>query len=319
MSSAHGQRWRVESWDPGYGASTDEQPRQSKLVPVLDLETVPERWRPLGPASGAPTWSSVAFVDGVRRIDAIGWSREGSNVDGTPSMGLFASYAAGAVCCRPGHAELLDAEIHRGLFTAATDAGDVETAAGRYTWQRVPLAPAGPPPAQQLSQAVQRGMRAAELSVSQRVRAGLDPGGLLVVDGPLHDQLRMPRTLGYAKTHSTNYLPAELNKVVGSLAAGQRTPVFGLGDRLSWYLKLPGGSGASWAGVVRVECWAETPVGEAVDLAAGSQVMLGRFASVEYKDARAPQNLYPIAGLERELRRRLGDQRLLSRAIRSAA
>ena len=47
--------------------------------------------------------------------------------------------------------------------------------------------------------------------------------------------------------------------------------------------------------------------------------MLRRYASTEYKDARAPQNLYPIAGLEREVRRRLGDRALLYRAIRKAA
>jgi hypothetical protein len=47
--------------------------------------------------------------------------------------------------------------------------------------------------------------------------------------------------------------------------------------------------------------------------------VLPRYASAEYKDTRAPQNLYPIAGLERELRRRLGDQRLLYRALRVAA
>ena len=37
------------------------------------------------------------------------------------------------------------------------------------------------------------------------------------------------------------------------------------------------------------------------------------------KDPRAPQNLYPIAGLERELRRRLGDPALLYRSLRAAA
>ena len=54
-------------------------------------------------------------------------------------------------------------------------------------------------------------------------------------------------------------------------------------------------------------------------LAGLSQRCLGRFASAAYKDSRAPQNLYPIAGLERELRRRLGDPRLLYRALREAA
>ena len=48
-------------------------------------------------------------------------------------------------------------------------------------------------------------------------------------------------------------------------------------------------------------------------------VVLPRFASEPHKDSRAPQNLYPIAGLERELRRRLGDPRLLYRALRAAA
>ena len=38
---------------------------------------------------------------------------------------------------------------------------------------------------------------------------------------------------------------------------------------------------------------------------------LPRFASSPYKDPRAPQNLTPIAGLERKLRGMLGDQRLL--------
>jgi hypothetical protein len=70
---------------------------------------------------------------------------------------------------------------------------------------------------------------------------------------------------------------------------------------------------------VRIECSADLPGAEVIGLAQLSQVCLGRFASDQYKDARAPQNLYPIAGLERELRRRLGDPRLLYRALRLTA
>jgi hypothetical protein len=44
-----------------------------------------------------------------------------------------------------------------------------------------------------------------------------------------------------------------------------------------------------------------------------------RYASARHKDPRAPQNLYPIGGLERELRRRLGDRDLATRALRRAA
>ncbi|HEY2206837.1 MAG TPA: hypothetical protein VGH99_20445 [Pseudonocardia sp.] len=344
MSTATGGRWRVETWDPAYGASTGEQlePRRSQVEPTLDVELAEARWRPLDPGADARTWRRVLFVDGVRRIDAIAWDGEEPGPDGIPSMALFASYAAGVVCCDPGGARLLAAQVHRGLFSGATAVGDVATSVGRYVGSRVPLRLGSPPPAQQLTQAVQARMRTAEAAVSETARHGPAPDGtngagtngagtngaghaggpagddLLVVDGPLHGRTHLPRTLGYAKTHDTYYLPAALHRMVGTLGPGQRTPVFGLADRYSWYLKLPGGPGAPWAGVVRVECSAELAVADAVATAGGSQRMLGRYASTEYKDARAPQNLYPIAGLERELRRRLGDRALTYRAIRAA-
>ena len=47
--------------------------------------------------------------------------------------------------------------------------------------------------------------------------------------------------------------------------------------------------------------------------------LLPPLASSPHKDPRAPQNLVPIGGLERELRHRLGDQQLLYRALRAAA
>jgi len=89
-------------------------------------------------------------------------------------------------------------------------------------------------------------------------------------------------------------------------------------DRHSWYLRLPGTPRSPWSGIVRIECSADLPVSEVVRLAAVSQKCLGRFASAVYKGARAPQDLYPITGLERELRR-VGDPRLLYRALRIAA
>jgi hypothetical protein len=90
-------------------------------------------------------------------------------------------------------------------------------------------------------------------------------------------------------------------------------------ERHSWYLRLPCPIGSPWTGIVRIECGADLKRDTVIALANLSQVALPRFASTEYKDARAPQNLYPIAGLERQLRRRLGDPRLLYRALRQAA
>jgi hypothetical protein len=345
-------RWRVESWDPGYGASTEDQAElgSSTAQVTTDLELPEARWRPLDPDPAAAGWTAVLFVDGVRRIDAMAWiseppggaegpdGAEGGN--GTAaSLALCASYAAGVVCCRPGAAHLLAAEVRRGLFSTAEHATDVVTPAGSY--RRVHT-PARRDPASDLSLAVQRALGEVEAAVSARARSGAGQAGstgqatsadqatsagqadgedLLVVDGPLRGRQHLPRALGFIKTHRTEYLPAPLHRVVGALAPGQRTPVFGLGTswhRHSWYLKLPG-SPAPWAGVVRVECPAELPLAQVVELAERSAPMLCRYASTEYKDARAPQNLYPIGGLERELRRRLGDQKLLYRAIRRAS
>jgi hypothetical protein len=128
----------------------------------------------------------------------------------------------------------------------------------------------------------------------------------------------LPRTIGYVKTQQKQYLSAQLTLVVTSLRAGQRTPVFKLGTvwgGWSWYLRLPGTSGAPWAGIVRIECSPDLTAEQAIELAELSGATLPRFASAAYKDPRAPQNLVPIAGLERRLRGLLGDARVLHRAL----
>jgi hypothetical protein len=118
------------------------------------------------------------------------------------------------------------------------------------------------------------------------------------------------------------YLPPELNAVVGRLAPGERSPLFTLGtswSRLSWYFRLPATGASPWSGVVRGECSANLALADAAALADRVTAALPRFASEAHKDSRAPQNLYPIAGLERELRHRLGDPQVLYRALRLAA
>jgi hypothetical protein len=70
---------------------------------------------------------------------------------------------------------------------------------------------------------------------------------------------------------------------------------------------------------VRLECSADVPLPEVRRLANLSALVLPPLASSPHKDPRAPQNLVPIGGLERELRRRLGDQQLLYRSLAAAA
>jgi hypothetical protein len=314
----------VDAWDPSYGAGLDLAENGGPTVETsaqlrTDIELEPGAWRPLAPAADARSPDLVLLVDGVRRIDARIWVEE---PDGTLHPGLAASYAAGVVRCdlRRGSAEVAGARVARGFFTPSPDAADITAANARYSVHRV----AGTEP----EQVVQTQLRQLEMDVSALARATTetlpDPteDDLLVLDGPLFDRARLPRTLGFVKTHRIQYLPPALTLVVGRLAPGQRTPIFQLGGqrpRYTWYLKLPGPAGSPWAGVVRLEVSADLPRVEAIRLADVSTVTLPRFASSPYKDARAPQNLTPIAGLERRLRGMLGDQRLLVRSLSAVA
>ncbi|OLT21149.1 hypothetical protein BJF78_08960 [Pseudonocardia sp. CNS-139] len=313
-------KFAVDPWDPSYGTSLDSELGESAAEVVLDVERPMAEWAPVDPDPAAVPPAAVLFVDGVRRVDAQVWVDEPSP-SGEASPALCASYAAGVVRCSDGGAYLVAAEVRRGLFTTAHGATDVPTPAGVYRATRTAALP-DVAPGQVLSLAVQRELGDTELAAAAAARSGHgDTDDLLVVDA-LRGRQHLPRTIGFVKTHRSQYLPPQLGAVVAQLRSGQRTPVFRLGSswqRHTWYLRLPCRPGAPWAGIVRVECSAELTAADAVALAARSQATLGRFASTEYKDSRAPQNLYPIAGLERELRRRLGEPNLLYRALRRAA
>lgn len=310
----------VDPWDPAYGTSLDAGPEEPAAEVDTGVEVAADRWAPVGPDPGVAHPEAVLFVDGVRRVDAQVWV---GGTDGAASPGLCASYAAGVVCCCAEGAHLEPGVIvRRGMFTTAPDAPDVETTAGAYRGTSTPDRP-DVAPMQLLSLALQRDLAEAELVAAGNARAGEpDRDDLLVVDGPVRGRQELPRVIGVVKTHHSDYLPPERAAVVPRLAAGERTPVFrvtGSWERHTWYLRLPCPPGAPWAGVVRVECSASLSAADAVRTASVSQRVLPRFASVAYKDPRAPQNLYPIGGLERELRRRLGDRALLYRALRRAA
>ncbi|MBF9128341.1 hypothetical protein I0C86_04945 [Plantactinospora sp. S1510] len=307
----------VDAWDPAYGASFEAAggPAAPSSAQVqTDVELPPDEWRPLTAPDGIEPPDVVLLVDGVRRIDASVWTEE---PDGGSFPGVAASYAAGVVRCdlRRGAAELAGAEVERGLFTASPSAGDVVAGQIRYTVHRV----GGTGEMSKLPAAVQGPLTALEVKVSGAVR---DDGDLLVVDGPLRNRRQLPRTLGYIKTQHSQYLDARHTALVTGLRPGERSPVFRLGTAwggYSWYLRLPGGGRGPWAGIVRVECSVELAEQQAIALAHLSLVTLPRFASTPYKDPRAPQNLIPIAGLERRLRARLGDGRLLHRALTFAS
>jgi len=322
----------VDPWDPSYGAAYGDEMTgelaQSSAELNLDLEVPADRWQPMAADDGDHVPSMILFLDGVRRIDARVWLHAG---DAQPAPGIAASYAAGLVCLN-GTARISDVAVERGLFTAAPEAGDIDSRHARYVARK-----AAGPGMDQLSLALQQHLSESEIQLALLFRAAHpDAGDLLFVDGPLRGRSHLDRTIGYIKTHHTTYLPPAQAAVVGALRPGERTPAFTMGTswrRNSWYLRLPAGGSrgvgppgehghmapAPWAGVVRLECSADLPLPEVRRLANLSAVLLPPLASSPHKDPRAPQNLVPIGGLERELRRRLGDQQLLFRSLAAAA
>ena len=341
----------VDGWDPSYGASLelDGQLTESTARVEVDVELPADRWRAIDPDVTGLLPDAMLFVDGVRRIEARVWI-EGAPLDGAssvdpltgeiadarfpgastgePTAALCASYAAGLICCCAIGAHLVKAEPRHGLFSVAPHASDIVTWAGDYKAHRVTRRKTGIPVMKILSDSLQDELSKVEVIAAVEGRtaladhAGVGTHDLLIVDGQLRGREHLPRALGYIKSHEATYLPPELNVLVGALAPGQRTPAFLIGtkwERHSWYLRLPGADHSPWAGVVRIECAADLPLPEVTRLADLSQRSLGKFASAAYKDSRAPQNLYPIAGLERELRHRLGNPQILYRALREAA
>lgn len=304
-------RYTVETWSPEYGTPVEARPQEAEAPVEAGVEVAMSGWHPILPdVEPAP---EVLFVDGVRRVDAGVWIEQAGAI---PVLGLCASFAAGAVRCRTAvdrpAAAVVETAVERGLFTAAAGAEDAVT---RHAVYRVRAAAGSLP--EELWLAIQQRMGELEGEVAAR-HAGT---GLVVVDGPLSHRRHVKGAVGYVKTQHVQYLPEGLRWILGALEAGRRTPLFlttTSWSRYSWYLRLATGKGAL-SGIVRCEVTADRTVGEAARIADRVTATLPRFASHEHKDPRAPQNLYPIGGLERVLRSRLGDPRLLERSLRVAA
>jgi hypothetical protein len=314
-------RFAVETWAPDYGASMDAAGMARSDAEVdPGVERDPAVWASVQPQADVAPPACVLFVDGVQRIDARIWITGDRTEDESGEQtrqGVCASWAAGAVRCDE-RALVVAAEVRRGVLCPGAPADPVVTRHGDYRPCPVPDS-GGDPVAQALGRA--RGDLEGRVAV-EAMGPGEGRAGLLVVDGPLGDRRHIPGAVGYIKTHHVSYLPATLQPVATGLAVGDRTPLFAIGDRrfrYSWYLRLPGAATHPWWGIVRCEASGDLNRAEASNLADCVTATLPRFASQPHNDPRAPQNLHPIAGLERELRRRLGDPAVMDRALRRAA
>ncbi len=302
----------VESWDPSYGTPSALNELTESVDQVdLDVEVEVDQWEPIDVGENIKP-ESVVFIDGVRRFDAHLWVGDGLEA----KQGICATVAAGAVRCTAEEAKIEVIQIERALHTSAevTEPVLLPNVSERYT-----IKPTKDDTPESLNFSVHNHMARIEDAISEQF---LDED-LVVYDGPLN-QRETPEAVGYVKTQHVQYLEGNALTALSKLKPGERTPLFRVGnrfERFSWFMRLQNPMGPERSGIVRIELpttYSED-LGQIAERANYVTAVIPTYASAPHREARAPQNLYPIAGLERQMRWRLGDRDILERGLRLAS
>jgi hypothetical protein len=303
----------VEEWHATFGApylvpADDSGEAEVELVEDgnrLRLHSVP---------TVAGAHPSLAFVDGVRRVEANLYQHDPAS--GEVVRGVAGGHACGAVVAdgeRPPRFAV--EEVRRLIIWGSNRGGALPSVPGGWRWSTDRVASSEPDaPLLRLQQL----MREEEGRLADRL---CQAGQLVLVDGPLTYARSRDRPIaGYVKTHSMALLPPEHHRRIPELGPAQRSSLFRFGERYSCYLRLAAGSGMTgpWAGIVRLEVPCSGGLDAAVAISDALAAILPRYAGVAHRDPRAPQNLQPVGALETRLRHLLGDPRLAYRAVREA-
>jgi len=305
---------KVDPWNPAYESALQlDEPAGPPETVDTHVET--GDWSTPRPVAAQPRPQTIVFIDGIQRIDI----RVIGDNSGQVVYGAFSSLAVGAVIVTDRRAEINAGMPERILaLTDGARSDPVDIRAGRLTlrYHSQSTSVSG---LQGVSEALRAGRQAAETRLGERMADAGYP--LVVVDGPLGFwPTRHSSVVGLVKTIHKQYLPPPEADLLRHLGPGERTPLFRIErDRpaYSWYLRLSPRRAIEhpWAGLVRLEALEFVGRDTAIQLADLTAAHLPAFASVQRWDPRAPQNLYPVAALEHDLRRRLGDPDFIRRSI----
>lgn len=306
---------RADPWRPDFGAGAEIGFDEELSQAAVDTSVETTDWSrgvKVAPCDPEP----FCFVDGVMRSELRVLASDGDK----RAWGLVGSFAAGAVTCN-GSAEFSAEDVPVGrvmLLGSRVEIPGIEVKIGHarlsYRYQGV---------ADDSPTSLRRQLQRLMLSAEQTLGARMSDQALVFADGPLHMDAgaAKARVVGVVKRMVRAYLPDEEAKLLPKLRAGERSPVFGLGnqvlDRFAWYVRLIDGS-ASWhelAGLVRCEVRMDLGLEEAVKIADLVTCHLPTYAGRPGVDPRAPQNLTPVGALEARLKHRLGSSLLISRAL----
>jgi hypothetical protein len=303
----------VEDWAAAYGSPylvLSDDPGSDAVRLVEDGDQLLRH--AAEPAAGRH--QSLAFVDGVRRIEAALYRFDAET--GRVARAVAGSHACGAVVADGEQRPTFARERVRRLVICGGDLPiELPDTRGGWRWDSRSTHDDDP---EVLKGQLQLRMRQEEGVLAEQL---CDEGHLVVVDGPLHYvRSRDLPVMGYVKTHSRALLSPEHHRELPRLQPGERSSLFALGERYSCYLRLvPGGPIAGpWTGIVRLEVPQSAGLPAAVRVVDQATAILPRYAGVAHRDPRAPQNLQPVGALEARLRHLLGDPGLAHRAVREA-
>lgn len=305
-------RLRLDSWEPDYGVSSALEQEAGEAVSREQL-AVEGEWTPRRPQGGAPP-AGVAFIDGVRRIEARLFAETEEGV----APAVAGAWGVGVV--RLGEAGVGPLVVGRTLVVGGgLTHSPLVVPVGSHTLEYEPVGVAGSGPLD-VVQGLQNRMREEEAALA-RALLREDRPPLLLLDGPLTYVAGDQPVVGVIKRQSRAYLPPEASGILGHLQPGERTPLFLIGDqrleRYAWYTRIAAAREIDGVltGILRLEVATAVGVARAAALADATTVLLPGLASDRVRDPRAPQNLYPVGRLEAVLRHRLGDAGLIRRSI----
>jgi uncharacterized protein len=306
---------RLDPWPADYESALQLPSAAEAPPPAVDttVETTAFLARRPEPAARA---ERLLFVDGVRRVE------QRLLIDGPRGtvFGLLGSLAVGAVETAA-MARVVSARVRRVICSGDGMLLDPFEGVLRHGPARLcfdPVAAAENTPMAPLA-ALQNEMRREEGLLAIELAAS---GAPVLLDGPLSFvSPAAGAVLGIVKRLQQIYLPAREAALLPALEVGERTPLFLIAHarhpRYSCYLRLARGRAidAALAGLIRIEADTTLGLDETVRLADLAARELPRFASDAAHDPRAPQNLYPVGGLEVRLRHLMGDAFVIRRAI----
>ncbi len=316
----------LDPWDSEYTAffQVEEEQKADKID--VNVEIHKDNWIPILEKKRVVE-DSVIFIDGVRSMH----QRIVVEENGKIFYGGFGTYVAGALKLERGKRNIISTaliEISLKRVLLLPKGINIEKkelyipgipfkVKVEFIEENEPNAPL---------KKIQELMRTEEVRLADKVSQ--DYGGIpTVVDGTLYFPWKHANVVGFVKSLHTLYLPDDLIHIVLRLRKGERTPLFlimfkdgELSKKYSWFMRLIdiGEEDFPYMGIVRLEAPGSMERDELSSLVSWS-LSLRDFVSSRMRDKRSPQNLLPVGALERELKKRIGNEYLINQKIRVLA